>query len=249
MNCLWQQVASVQSFLVTMYSWIVECTTTLKDTILRLAFECIAAFKSLTTVNSIGVDIDQQSCDAGHHLFLTSQRSRYRKKRLYDQRMAKKARLQRHSSVKYKWVALISALYDALVTICLKLNASLTALAGKALIWLHTATIFAMNCIIFATCISGSASMDIVGLWLGILRALTVPNGVLAYQAVRPPTDLATCIHFHEHEQHIASPFAWHPVDTTQPFPFVDSDTRQSTYSCSFHQCSPTYSADELQLG
>ena len=249
MNCLWQQVASVQSFLVTMYSWIVECTTTLKDTILRLAFECIAAFKSLTTVNSIGVDIDQQSCDAGHHLFLTSQRSRYRKKRLYDQRMAKKARLQRHSSVKYKWVALISALYDALVTICLKLNASLTALAGRALIWLHTATIFAMNCIIFATCISGSASMDIVGLRLGILQALTVPNGVLSFQAVRRPTDFATCIHFHEqHQQHITSSFAWHPVDTTPSFPFVD-DTCHSTYSCSFHQCSPTYSADELQFG
>ena len=179
MNCLWLQVASVRYLAFSLCTWIVECATTLKDTILRLAM-CIAAFKSLATWNSIGVN--QQSPDAGHHLFSTSQRSRYRKKRLYDQRMAKKARLQRHSSVKYKWVALISALYDALVTFCLKLNASLTALAGRALIWIHTATIFAMNCTIFATCISGSASMYIVGLRLGILRALTVPNGVLSFK-------------------------------------------------------------------
>jgi len=92
--------------------------------------------------------------------------------------------------------------------------------------------------------------MDSVGLRLGIRRVLTVPNGVLAYQAVRPPAGFANCIHFHEqHQQHITSSFDWHPVDTTPSFPFVDSDTRHSTQVCSFHPCSPTYSADELQLG
>ena len=241
MNYLWPRLVAVRYLAFSLCTWIVECATISKGTTLHLVSECLAAIKSSATVTSIG--IDQQSRDSGHHLVSTSQRSRYRKKRLYDQRMARKARLQRYSSVKYKSMAFITALYDALVTIWLELNTALATLAGGALVWLHTATIFAINCIVFAACISGSASIDIVGVRLGILQVLAVPNGVLAYQVVRPPTDFAA-FHFHEqHWQRIPSSFAWHLADKTQPSPIIDPDNpHSSTQASSFVSCSPPYS-------
>ena len=238
MDCIWLRLDAVRCLSFSLCTWIVECATISKGITLHLVSECLAAIKSLATVNSIGIDQH-----AGHHLVSTSQRSRYRKKRLYDQRMARKARLQKYSSVKYKSMAFITALYDALVKIWLELNTALATLAGRALVWLHTATIFAMNCIVFAACISGSASIDIVGVRLGILQVLAVPNGVLAYQEVRPPTDFAA---FHLHEQHwqrIPSSFAWHLADKTQPSPIIDHDNpHSSTQASSFVSCSPPYS-------
>ena len=128
----------------------------------------------------------------------------------------------------------ISDACNSLLKLCIKVNAAISDIIGRALARFHSAVIITFKCIIF-TCIVGTASLNAVGLHRGVFQAaLIVSNGVLAHQAALHPTDFAAS---HFHEQHINSgllaasceyhtgDFPWHQVNAT-PFLFVDVDTR-----------------------
>ena len=161
---------------------------------------------------------------------------RSRKKRQYHRRKTRRSRRPHDTSFasvdKLMWF--ISDACNSLLKLCIKVNAAISDIIGRALARFHSAVIITFKCIIF-TCIVGTASLNTVGLHRGVFQAaLIVSNGVLAHQAALHPTDFAAS---HFHEQHINSgllaasreyhtgDFPWHQVNA-KPFLFVDVDTR-----------------------